>query len=224
VSVGLLAATSAAGASGLGTGGTAAAATKASAIGKTWIIALSAFLLGGLAGAGVHSLATKGGASNAPSPSTSVEIVRTVIVEKPVVAAPTVVATAQLADPVPTPSAASTLPPPTPVTSVVTSKAQSSASTASSTSSKDTDLAAERSLLEVARTALSRGDAGAALASLKEHEKRFPGGQLTEEREALYVQALARAGRYEEARARAKRFEKNFPGSMLLPVVQVAVE
>ena len=69
-----------------------------------------------------------------------------------------------------------------------------------------------------------RGDSAAALDSLDKHVQRFPAGLRTEEREALYVQALARAGRHDEARARGARFEKRFPGSLFLPVVEAATE
>ena len=63
-----------------------------------------------------------------------------------------------------------------------------------------------------------------ALDALGKHQAQFPKGQLSEEREALYVQALAMAGRMTEAKQRADRFRKTWPGSMLLPVVDSAVE
>lgn len=97
-----------------------------------------------------------------------------------------------------------------------------SASSTASTRAATSDLTAERSLLDVARTALGRGDFANALASADAHQKRFPKGALAEEREALAVQALAGAGRKEEARARAERFARSFPGSILLPAVEAA--
>jgi hypothetical protein len=87
---------------------------------------------------------------------------------------------------------------------------------------RDRDLAAERALLEVARTALAQRDGAAALTSLDRHAQRFPSGQLREEREALAVQALASQGRATEARARAERFKKAYPASMFTPVVDQA--
>jgi outer membrane protein assembly factor BamD (BamD/ComL family) len=76
--------------------------------------------------------------------------------------------------------------------------------------------------LDKIRSALKSGDSAAALAAVSEHEKRYPSGAHVEEREALAVQALARAGRGEEAAARANRFRKRFPGSFLTAVVNSA--
>lgn len=84
------------------------------------------------------------------------------------------------------------------------------------------DLSAERAVLDVARTALGRGDPAHALASTDEHARRFPRGALSEEREAIAVQALAQSGRAEEARSRALRFKKDHPESILLPAVLAA--
>ncbi|MBL9113091.1 MAG: hypothetical protein JNM74_27635 [Myxococcales bacterium] len=84
------------------------------------------------------------------------------------------------------------------------------------------DLSAERAVLDVARTALGRGDPAHALASTDEHARRFPRGALSEEREAIAVQALAQSGRADEARSRALRFKKDHPESILLPAVLAA--
>ncbi len=88
----------------------------------------------------------------------------------------------------------------------------------------DAQLAGERSLIEIARTALSKNDTTAALDALGKHDAKYPHGQLAEEREALAVQALAGSGRTNEARARSARFKRDFPGSMLTPVVNSALE
>ena len=87
----------------------------------------------------------------------------------------------------------------------------------------DARLAAERALVDTARAALARGDAPAALTVLGRHEQQFPRGQLSEERSALMVQALAAAGRMPEAGARAAQFRLGYPHSLLLPVVDQAV-
>src|SRR5205807_127438 len=89
--------------------------------------------------------------------------------------------------------------------------------------SRDTDLAAERAIVERARSALARGDGQGALASIAEHERRFAHGQLVEEREVLAVQSLVAAGRGQEAATRGARFRKAFPGSLLLPLVDQAL-
>jgi hypothetical protein len=89
---------------------------------------------------------------------------------------------------------------------------------------RDLDLAAERALIDTARTALGRAQGEAALDALRRHGDRFPAGRLVEEREALRVQALAQLGRGDDARAAAARFRKEHPRSMLLPVVDAALE
>jgi hypothetical protein len=91
------------------------------------------------------------------------------------------------------------------------------------TASADT-FVAERRVLDAARTALTRGDVTAALSSLAEHEKTYPAGTLSEEREALYVRSLVEAGRIDEARARAARFRGRWPRSLLLPAVEAAID
>ena len=203
-------------------GGAAATVTKASLVAKPWIAVAFAFVLGGVAGAGLYAAARK--------PVTSPPQVTTVVVERRVevpVPAPPPSAVIVLPSTVDTTSPTIAAGSPPPVAVGVAPPAQMGAAAAKSgnaASTTDTGLAAERALLEVARTALSRGDAASALTSLDEHAKRFPGGQLTEEREALYVQALARAGHLSEAKARAARFAKRFPESMLLPVVEAATE
>jgi outer membrane protein assembly factor BamD (BamD/ComL family) len=80
--------------------------------------------------------------------------------------------------------------------------------------------ALELKVLQPARAALARGDFSAALASIAEHRRRFPDGQLSEEREALRVQALSGLGRNEEATRAAAAFRKNFPGSVLISRMQ----
>lgn len=85
------------------------------------------------------------------------------------------------------------------------------------------DLAKERAVLDVARSALGRGDAANTLVATGEHERKFPQGALVEEREALAIQALATQGRRADAQARAERFRKRFPRSMLLPAVDAVV-
>lgn len=95
--------------------------------------------------------------------------------------------------------------------------------TSEAESSRDASLAAERTLIETAKTAVGRRDGSAALAALDRHAAAHPRGQLAEEREALAVQALAVAGRLPEARARARRFEATYPTSILRFAVDEAV-
>jgi hypothetical protein len=89
---------------------------------------------------------------------------------------------------------------------------------------KDVNLGLERALIDRARTASARGDTAAALEALDRHARDFPAGRLTEEREALAIQALVQLGRIEEARARAVRFRARFPSSVFLAPVNAALE
>jgi outer membrane protein assembly factor BamD (BamD/ComL family) len=87
----------------------------------------------------------------------------------------------------------------------------------------DDDLAAEQVLVETGRAALGRGDSASALAALDKHVRQFPRGRLAEERDVLRVQALALAGRTDEARALAQTFRARYPKSVFLPVLDDAL-
>jgi hypothetical protein len=88
---------------------------------------------------------------------------------------------------------------------------------------RDGTLAGESPLIEGARVRIGQGDAGGALALLAAHARRYARGQLEEEREALWVQALVREGAVGEARVRAAEFERRFPHSIQLATVRAAV-
>jgi hypothetical protein len=68
---------------------------------------------------------------------------------------------------------------------------------------------------EILAQALSQldGDPRAALAMLATHVSRFPGGQLAPERECIWIDALDRIGRSDEATARARSVVARFPES-----------
>jgi hypothetical protein len=74
----------------------------------------------------------------------------------------------------------------------------------------------EIQLLTRARESDVRGDYGEVLAILAEHERRYPAGRLSEEREVLRVKALVGLERGGEARRTAARFRQHFPRSVLL--------
>ncbi len=78
-------------------------------------------------------------------------------------------------------------------------------------------LSEEATLLERAQRALAAGAPSAALATLAEHERRFPHGTLAEEREAAKVLALCALGRVDEARSLARAFVSASPRSVLVP-------
>lgn len=89
---------------------------------------------------------------------------------------------------------------------------------------RDTALAAERVAIEMARTALRRGDAAQAFDLLQQHQREFAQPLLREERDALFVLACASTQRDAEALARASRFHAEFPNSLLSSVVEHAVQ
>src|ERR1019366_10032846 len=100
--------------------------------------------------------------------------------------------------------------------------ATSGASSASP--SRASQLSAERILLDEARSALARGDTTLALGRLQRHRQLFPAPLLGEERDAMWVQALVKAGRFGEARARAEAFRKRTPDSLFSSMGDSAVE
>jgi hypothetical protein len=84
-------------------------------------------------------------------------------------------------------------------------------------------LAAESALLDLARTAVGRGEPEKALAAVDRHAAEFPHGLLREEREALGIKALAMAGKTDEARARAARFRERYPASLFLSSIEASL-
>ena len=82
-----------------------------------------------------------------------------------------------------------------------------------SAAENESRLREESQRLGEARDALRHGDAQGALARLDELRRRFPGGMLAQEREALAIEALARSGQGGEARSRAEAFKKAYPAS-----------
>jgi hypothetical protein len=74
----------------------------------------------------------------------------------------------------------------------------------------------EPQLIERARKALS-ADPRRALALAHEHQRRFPTGALSLEREVIVIEALARSGQSAEAQRRATVFEAKYPKSIHLP-------
>jgi hypothetical protein len=89
---------------------------------------------------------------------------------------------------------------------------------------RDRNLAAERALIEQARTAIAREQAATALAALERHARDFPQGALEEERESLLVPALVGVERFDPARKTAARFHKRFPRSIFAAVVDEALK
>lgn len=102
----------------------------------------------------------------------------------------------------------------------VSSAAPSAPLPAASVAQRDESLGAERACLDMARSALARGQAQDALQALARHQAEFSRPRLSEEREALAIQALLRAGRAGKARSRFERYRRAYPRSMMLPTLE----
>ena len=85
------------------------------------------------------------------------------------------------------------------------------------------NLAEESPLIDLARAAIGTGRPADALLLLGQHTRRFPHGQLEEEREALGVLALVASGDTAGSRVRAEMFRRRFPRSIQLDIVEAAV-
>jgi len=85
------------------------------------------------------------------------------------------------------------------------------------------ELARERALLDQARAQIAAGEPARALDYVERHGRRHPQGALSEEREALAVNALVGLGRYREALQRGEAFRSRYPNSLLMPSVEAAL-
>lgn len=88
---------------------------------------------------------------------------------------------------------------------------------------REATLAREREIIDVARAALVRNHTAGALDALRRHHDQFLNGQLAEERDALLVQTLVRAGNVDEASLVAAQFHARYPRSLFTPAVDAAV-
>jgi hypothetical protein len=71
----------------------------------------------------------------------------------------------------------------------------------------------EAALLQRAQAALA-GDPARALALTREHQRRFPRGSLSQEREVIAIEALKRVGAGRAAGEKASEFEQRYRGSV----------
>lgn len=72
---------------------------------------------------------------------------------------------------------------------------------------------AEMRLVKAAQRAVGAGDAEGALAHVREHARRFPDGKLSQLRDLVRIDALCAAGATDRARAAAREFLADHPGS-----------
>lgn len=94
-------------------------------------------------------------------------------------------------------------------------KPLTSASKPVATSHATGSLAEEVAILSRAGAELHAGRPSAALASLSEHQRRFPAGVLSQERSAARIQALCALGRTAEAKTELARLGRTSPNSPL---------
>jgi hypothetical protein len=80
--------------------------------------------------------------------------------------------------------------------------------------------AMELLLLQPALEAVARRDFATSLSAITAHQRRFPAGQLAEEREGLRVKTLLGLGRIPEAVHAGALFRERFPHSALLGQIQ----
>ena len=81
---------------------------------------------------------------------------------------------------------------------------------------------AEAQIIDRARAALARGRTDDALVALMSHERRFPIGQLAEERDALLVEAYVAANDPRLARARIAIYRRDYPAGLQAARVDAA--
>jgi hypothetical protein len=105
-----------------------------------------------------------------------------------------------------------------------TSDVQATPAATAAASTRGSQLSAERILLDEARAALAQGDPARAIDRLERHRRTFQPPLLAEERDAMWVQALVKEDRYDEARARASAFRKRSPDSLFSAVVDSAID
>lgn len=97
-------------------------------------------------------------------------------------------------------------------TRVIVPQARVSSVTEAPSAPAEPTLADELRVIEEARASL-RSDPARAAHTLVEASRAMPRGQLRDERDALLVEALAHAGRWDEARTRADELERRAPQS-----------
>ncbi len=178
-----------------------------------WLSKPVAWVTAGFVAGGVTGFAARGALDTRPISKSVPAAVSSAPAAPPVAAPPS---TAWEALPTPRPA-------PNPATRPVPPRSSVPAAPDGTRRVEATDLSAEQALLDTARAALVRGQGADALGPLERHAERFPRGVLSEERDALEVNALVASGRYAEARQRGEQFFARHPGSLLRPSVEAAL-
>ena len=186
------------GAGGAGAGGPAAGGRGASrSLGRTAGLTALAFVLGGVVGSRLQLMFGRE------------SVARVVYVDRVIT-------------PAPSSPGVSTTPAITSAVPLVATNAVPV--TASAPPARGSQLSAERIVLDEARGALAQGDPARAIERLDHHRRVFPAPLLGEERDAMWVQALVKGGRVDEARAHAEAFRRRYPDSLFSSVVDSAID
>jgi hypothetical protein len=191
-------------------GGTAGAHAAGAVAKGTLAKTIATLIVGGVIGSGVHEVydrVTHRRADHAPI----------AVIAPPRAPSPPPPAPAPVVEPQPEPAAPNVVRPENP-----RPRAEHVAKTEAR--ERDRNLAAERALIEQARTALARTQGASALAALERHARDFPQGELEEERESLRVQALVGLEQFDQARKAGARFHRRFPRSIFGAVVDEALK
>jgi hypothetical protein len=188
-------------------GGAGASGAASGALGSHAVVAI-AFVLGGAAGAGLHAALTNTLAPRVVYVASSA----TVAPPTPLVVPSAVPSVPHVERNASTPNAVIAIEPPAGLAPIVP---QTSASGVP-------QLTGERSLLDEVRASLVQGDANHALDRLHASRREFPHAILGEERDALTIEALVAARRYDEARTAADAFREHFPTSLFSGAVDAA--
>ncbi len=175
---------------------------------------VATLVVGGVLGSGVHEAYDRVSARRA-------ERARVAVVA-PSVPAPSVPAPTPAPPPAPTPAPEPTVPAGLPVGNPRVEHV--ARGERGEIREHDRGLAAERGLIEQARTALARDQGSTALAALERHARDYPRGELEEERESLQVQALVGLERFDQARKIGAHFHERFPRSIFAAVVDEALK
>lgn len=105
----------------------------------------------------------------------------------------------------------------------VAQRAVKAATSASAEPRVESALTRERAVLDPSRAALAAGEPSRALEQVKRHAREFPSGILSEEREAIAINALVGLGSYAQATKRAAAFRVRYPRSLMTHSVDAAM-
>jgi hypothetical protein len=191
----------------------AAPAGRAATLGK-------AAIGGVVAASAIIALLLSGAAKKSAAPTKSLTHIETASTNEPI-PAPTLagVSAEPVAAPLPpleTAAIASTNPP----TTKLTPKSISSVSKSPAPADSATDLSEQLRLIDVARSAVSAGNASAAAQALSSYGAKFPHGSFGQEAAALRIETVDLQGNHTQAAALARTFLAQHPNSPHVSLVQ----